>query len=53
MSVRQQKDEYDDFQDRGCEASPQPSSLTNNLDPGAHIEMSAAVSGVVPDGESM
>lgn len=34
----------------GSSSSP-PGSAPSSLDPGAHIEMSAAVSGVVPDGK--
>ncbi|MPC59488.1 hypothetical protein E2C01_053508 [Portunus trituberculatus] len=53
MSVRRSRDDYEDFEDRGAEVSapPQPPLPPDSLDPGAHIEMSAAVSGVVPDGE--
>lgn len=51
MSVRRSRDDYEDFQDGGAEASAPPQPPPATLDPGAHIEMSAAVSGVVPDGE--
>lgn len=53
MSVSQHKDEYESFEDRGDGASAShasPSFPPDSLDPGAHIEMSAAVPGVVPDG---
>lgn len=56
MSVDRHKDDYENFEGRGAGASDTqttPPFPPDSLDPGAHIEMSAAVPGVVPDGEFM
>lgn len=52
MSVGRQKNEYENFEEQGTGASNTlPSLPLDSMDPGAHIEMSAAVPGVVPDGK--
>ena len=57
--IRSNRDAYEEFEDGrsdtkesydGSSSSPSSSAPTS-LDPGAQIEMSAAVSGVVPDGK--
>ncbi|XP_050728587.1 synaptic vesicle 2-related protein-like [Eriocheir sinensis] len=52
MSVSRHKDEYENFEGRGDGESAShasPPFPPDSLDPGAHIEMSAAMPGVVPD----